>query len=188
MTKTSAALFLVLFAAIPASGKVTVDVQKSAELEATVKTVAMLPATCPSHIDCLWIDDRLAEEFGKRTPFRVVTARQVKQLLFELGVAAVDDSSRATVLERLHADALVVPIVMHSGKESEGTVGVWSGPTMVLVPDEKKTGRVALAIYGTDGRQLLRGEGYARSGNDLKKERGVILMTFTEILKEAFPR
>lgn len=187
MTKSSAVLaVLLLFLATGTFAKVTVDVQKAADLEEVVETVALLPATCPPHIDCIWMDDRLAEEFGKHAPFRVISARQVKQTLFDLGIAAVGESTRAAVLEKLDADALVVPIVMHSGKESEGEVGVVSGPTMVLVPDEKKIGRVSLTILAPDGRQLLRGEGHARSGNDLKKESGMILMTFRKLLEEAF--
>jgi hypothetical protein len=189
MVKFSAVLAvpLLLFLATASSAKVTVDVQKSTDLE-VVESVALLPASCPAHIDCIWMDDRLAEEFAKHAPFRVISARRVKQALFDLGIAALDESTRAAVLEKLDADALVVPVVIHSGKESEGAVGVVSGPTVVVVPDEKKSGRVSLTILAPDGHQLLRGEGHVRSGNDLKGERGVILMTFRKLLEEAFAK
>lgn len=189
MAKFSAVLAVpLLVLATAASAKVTVDVQQATDLEDVVESVALLPARCPVHIDCIWMDDRLAEEFAKHAPFQVISARQVKQALFDLGIAVLDDSTRAVVLEKLDADALAVPVVMHSGKESEGAVGVVSGPTVVVVPDEKKTGRVSLTILAPDGRQLLHGEGHARSGNDLKKERGVILMTFRKLLREAFAK
>lgn len=163
------------------------QVQQVPDLKQKVKTIALAPMNCPEDLDCLWVEDELAQTIASYKLFNVVRTEQVRQALFQLGAKSVNDDNRAAVLKQLGADAMVFATVGSAGTKTDGAVGVFTGASVVVAPRKIKHGNVELAVVASDGQLLLQGLANGTSRNGFKSEKGVVLTAFKSILEKAFP-
>src|SRR2546426_7519108 len=124
-----------------------------------VRSIAVGPGVCPRDFDCLWLESKLEEQLRGYPRYGIVPADRVRQAMLELGIDHLDDSSRLRLAEKLKVDAFLVPVVGHSGKESSGAVGIWTGYTFVMTDSPVAKGNVELVLLGgADGKVLFRSE------------------------------
>lgn len=189
MKKTFAAMLVgTICLGTPALARYSAQVQQVPDIKQRVKTVAIAPMTCPAGIDCLWLEGKIAEHLASYKLFRVIDAERVRQVLFELGARRLDETTPASLLEKLGADALVLATVAGAGTKSEGAVGVFTGSSVVMAPQEVKHGNVEVEFIAADGGILLQGIGAGTSGNELKSEKGVVFTSFKALFEKAFPK
>jgi len=172
---------------MPAFAGYNVQVTKLPEFDSRVKSVALSPADCPEGLDCVWIEDRLLEDLKRYASIDVVPPSRVRQVMLELEINQVDETSRPVLAEHLHVDSFLIPLVGHASEESAGSISLWSGYSMTTIDDTVAKGRVELLVVGgTDGKVLLRGTGFGES--DLRSQKGVIRKIFRQVLIKAFTK
>mgnify|MGYP001550023843 CR=1 FL=1 len=111
-----------LFAAcalmIATAGFGAVDVQKSADFPASIKTMAIAPLPCSEGVNCVKVEKHLNKIVPKLFPnARIVGSDSVKQMLFD---RSVTEPSKETVLKaakELGCDAVLLPAVLGSDRK-----------------------------------------------------------------------
>lgn len=150
-----------------------------------VDTVAVVPMTCPSRVNCISAETDLVQELQKYGKFTVIPAERVRQAMLEAEIKEIDDSTRSTLAERLHADAFLLPVITESGTESQGGVGVWTGYTLTMVDSQVAKGNVQLLLIASkSGKILMQGAGFGES--EWRSKKGVLRKVFQSILAKAF--
>ncbi len=166
----------------------SVDVNSVPDLKGRVRTLAIAPGSCPPGVDCLWLEDKLRDAVADHRSagvMFVLSARQVREKMFALGIDAVDADARAKLAEAMSLDAFVIPIVQFSGMKSSGAVGTVTGSVFGIAQTEIAKGAVELLIVEPkSGAVLMKGIGYGDSG--WKAEKGVLLSMFKKMLSRAF--
>jgi len=151
----------------------------------TVHSIAVGPGVCPADFDCLWLERKLEEQLQGYSRFAFVPTDRVRQAMLELGIDHLDDGSRVRLAETLRVDAFLVPVIGHSGKESAGAVGIWTGYTFVMADSSVAKGNVELILLGAaDGKTLFKGSGFGES--EWRTGKGVALKIVREILIKTF--
>jgi len=151
----------------------------------TVHSIAVGPGVCPADFDCLWLESKLEEQLQGYPRFDFVPADRVRQAMLELGIDHLDDGARVRLAETLKVDAFLVPVIAHSGKESAGAVGIWTGYTFVMTDSPVAKGSVELVLVGAaDGKMLFKGSGFGQS--EWRTGKGVVLKIVREILIKTF--
>ena len=162
-----------------------IDVTKLPGATDGIETIAISPAVCSADVNCVWVEQKLFEDLAAYRQFRVVSASAVRQAMLELAIEKIDDQARIRLAEKLTADAFLIPIVRHGGKESEGAVGFWPGNMFYMGSDEVSKGSVELVLMKADtGKTIVKGVGFGES--EWYGQKGVIAKTFRKILAEAF--
>ena len=162
-----------------------VQVTASPEIRTTVKSVAVSPATCPKDVNCVWIERELEEDLVHYRELTVVSATRVRQVMLELAIETINDESRAALAEELKIDAFLIPVVGHSGSESAGAVGVWTGTTVIMTDSSIAKGSAELhLVRASDGKALMRGSGFGES--EFRSGKGVVRKVFRQILSKTF--
>jgi hypothetical protein len=188
MTRTQLlVLFVVLLLIAPVQAVAySVDVNKVTDFAHSFSTLAILPASCPTGVDCLWVESLIAEKLAERT-ITVIPASRVRQTMFDLEIKTVTPESRALLAEKLAVDAFVVIAIDSMATEAGATTGVVIGNVFTAVPSKKNIGSVQLAIISAaTGKALMEGTGYGESS--ARPKRGVIGKTFNLILDKTFTR
>lgn len=185
MRLLAVAITLVLTMTSLAIAGYRIDVTRLPGATANIKTIAVSPAACPVDVDCVWVEQKLLEDLRTYHPFRVLSASAVRQAMLELEIEKIDDEARVKLAEKLGADAFLVPVVRHGGKESQGTVGFWTGNMFFAGSDDVAQGSVELLLIRADtGKAVVKGIGFGES--EWHGEKGVIAKTFRKILAQAF--
>ncbi len=163
----------------------SVEVNKVMDFPKSFRSLAMLPAACPSNVDCLWVESLvLGKLLERKLPIKPASA--VRKMMFEMGVKELDDTNRRLLAQKLNVDAFVVVSIDSMTSESVGTTGVLVGNVFTAVPSKRNVGSVQLAIISAEtGKPLMESTGYGESS--ARPKRGVIGKTFNEILSRAFP-
>ena len=150
-----------------------------------IRSIAVGPGVCPPDFDCLWLESKLEEQLQGYPRYDFVSADRVRQAMLDLGIDHLDDSSRLRLAENLKVEAFLVPVIGHSGKESSGAVGVWTGYTFVMTESQVAKGNVELVLLGgADGKVLFKGSGFGES--EWRTGKGVVLKILREILIKTF--
>jgi hypothetical protein len=163
----------------------SVQVNKVTDFAQSFTRLAMLPASCPTGVDCIWIESLVAGKLSDRG-LKIVAAPIVRQLMFDLEMKAVTPESRKILADKLGVDAFVVTAVDSMATENAGTTGVFIGNIFTAVPSRRTSGSVQLAIVSADtGKTLMEGTGFGES--TARPKRGVIGKAFNQIIDRAFP-
>ena len=150
-----------------------------------ITVVAVVPATCPPRVNCISAESDLAQELQKYGKFTVIPAERVRQAMIEAEIKQIDDTTRFTLAEKLHADAFLLPVIAESGTESQGGVGVWTGYTVTIVDSQVAKGNVQLLLIASkSGKTLMQGTGFGES--EWRSKKGVLRKVFHSILAKAF--
>ena len=64
-----------------AFARYSVEVQSVPDFKHLIHNVAIMPALCPSDLDCLWLEKRIAEHLDTYKGIAVVPAERVSRLL-----------------------------------------------------------------------------------------------------------
>jgi len=158
-----------------------IQVNAVADFLKDIIVVAVVPATCPPHANCISAEADLVEELQKYTKFAIVPPDRVRQTMLEAGMKQIDDATRVDLAERLHADTFLLPVVTESGTESQGAVGVWSGSVMTMVDSQVSKGGVQLTLIASkSGKVLMQAAGFGES--EWRAKKGVLRKVFQSIL------
>ena len=176
---------VVALGSLPGFSGYDVQVTASPEIGTTVKSIAVSPATCPKDVNCVWIERKLEEDLVQYRELTVVSATRVREVMLELGIETIGDESRTTLAAELKVDAFLIPVVGHSGSESEGAVGVWTGTTVIMTDSSVAKGSAELhLVRASDGKALMRGSGFGKS--EFRSGKGVVRKVFRQILSKTF--
>jgi hypothetical protein len=162
-----------------------VQVTASPEIRSTIMAIAVIPVSCPRDVNCVWIERALLDDLRQYPEFTVVSTSRVREVMLALGVETIDNAARTALADALKVDAFLVPVVGHSGTESQGAVGIWTGTTVIMTDSSVSKGSVELHLLrASDGKALLRGSGFGES--EFRSGKGVVRKVFRQILREAF--
>lgn len=133
--------------------------------------VAIVTVDCHEMLNCREIERRLSLDLRALVPgFRVATAKDVHEALFDLGEASYDESIRSELCESMDADAVIELKVPYGEK------GIYGQNTT--------KSKVFVKIVSKDGEILLTGEGSGR-GTTVSTPEGVATKTARKLLKKA---
>jgi hypothetical protein len=164
----------------------SVEVNKVADFPRSFETLAILPASCPPAVDCLWVESLIAGKLVERG-LDVVPAAVVRQWMFDSGIKEVTPENRKILAEKLGADAFVVVVVDSMTSETSGSTGVFIGNVFTSAASKRSSGSVQLAVVAADsGKTLMEATGFGES--TARPKRGVIGKTFNQIFDRAFNR
>lgn len=183
------ALALTLLLATAAQAELTVDVAlPHGEEVPALDKVAIVPMVCPPGFDCHELEVDLEQELARRIDADVIGSRRVLDVILELGIVDLDDEKVGALIDRLGVDALLIPVIHHSGKDTDPfwrwlTLPV--GGRVMIFPTSVKHAQAELVLVGAEPLgTLLRGAGKG-AGRRASRAR-IVRRIFTEILDQAF--
>jgi hypothetical protein len=152
-----------------------------------VGKMAIAPAVCPPEVDCIWLNETIADEVeGYSDSLSTVDSTIVSQALFEAGADQLTAENSVLLAEELGVQSFLIVVVGHSGDEQVGALGFPIGSGMFAMGAAKRSqASVEVRIVSADGKLMAKGYGYGDSG--FRKKKGVLGKTFAEILAELFP-
>lgn len=182
-------LAVALLTPAAAHAAVTVDVAlPDGEAVPALERVAVVPLICPPGFDCRELEEGLEDELARRIDTEVLGSREVLEVILELGIVELDDEKVGELIERLDVDALLIPVIHHSG---ETTDPFWrwltlsAGSRVMVFPTSVKDAQAELVLVGAEPLgTLLRGAGRG-AGRRASRAR-IVRRIFTAILDEAF--
>lgn len=178
-----------LWVPVAAHAAVTVDVAlPDGEELPPLEKVAVVPMICPPGFDCRELELDLEQELARRVDAEVLGSRAVLDVILELGIIDLDDEKVGELIERLGVDALLIPVIHHSG---DTTDPFWrwlilsAGSRVMVFPTSVKDAQAELILVGAEPLgTLLRGAGRG-AGRRASRAR-IVRQIFTAILDGAF--
>ena len=164
-----------------------VQVVKTTYNLADLELVAVLPPACQADVNCTWVESQLDEDLYAGKYFAHIPSSRVRQEMLELDIQLWDDEARELMAESLGVTSFLLPVITVAGHGgSGGSVSVYSGGVGVSGFGSSSTGGAELVfIRASDGKQIIHGEGFGKSG--FRSQKGVVRKIFRRILQEAFP-
>lgn len=170
---------------IPVQAGYSVKVNSVPNLLHAAGAIAVLPATCPPQVDCVWLDAKVAKELARYTQLKVIDTDAVTQVMFNLGIDSVGPEHRAQLSKSLGVDSLLMVRVGHSEVTKEVTGYKSTGYRVRAITEKIAKGTLEVSIVSTKtGKPLMKGKGFAES--EFRGGKGVLGKTFQKILRKAF--
>lgn len=176
---------LLLFVALQTFAGYEVEVTKATGFPASAGTVAVLPASCPSDVDCVTLNRTIAANMS-RVKLRSLALPVVRQAMIDARIETITEENRQMLADKLGADSFLVVTVGSADTAAAGGTAIPIGGVIVLAPSKLARGTVEIRIVGArDGKLLMRGNGAGSSR--ARAETGVLAKTIARILERAFP-
>ena len=145
-------------------GFAAVDVQKSADFPAAIKSLAIAPLPCSEGVNCVKIEKHLNTSVAKHFPAKVVGTDTVKQALFDMSVVEPNKEAVLEAAKKLGCDAVMLPSIL--GSERKDHWNVWTEYDTGKVHQSEADSvmsSVQVLILGLDGKLLMKGEATGES-------------------------
>lgn len=176
-----------------------VSVNTVSDFPSAYHRLAILPAIGPDGFDVLWLEKSVFAQLAQRQVV-AIPADVVRQAIFDLGLEEITPETIAKLGEKLGADAFILSVVGSVNTKVTGAVstggsgatgtsagGFWSSFATgfgATIPTERNTGSVQISIVTTQGRVLMKGQGFGES--DLRSLKGVVGTIYDQIFNRAF--
>lgn len=142
-----------------------VDVQKSADFPASIKTMAIAPLPCSEGVNCVKVEKHLNKIVPKLFPSaRIVGTDGVKQALFEKSITETSKESVLQIAKELGCDAVLLPAVLGSDRKDHWNAWTDYDTGQVHASDAASVqSSVQVIIMDVDGKLLMKGQAVGES-------------------------
>jgi len=150
---------------IATAGFGAVDVQKSADFPASIKTMAVAPLPCSEGVNCGKVEKHLNKIVPKLFPSaRIVGSDGVKQALFEKSITETSKEAVLEVAKELGCDAVLLPAVLGSDRKDHWNAWTDYDTGQVHASDAASVqSSVQVIIMDTEGKLLMKGQAVGES-------------------------
>lgn len=178
-------VFFALLLALPRcrvyGGQPKIDLEHVDRLVEQAGIVALVPIMCPPGYNCRRLEDQLYVELKKYSIDAIESGHVLEEILL-LGVERITDASKRRLAQRLGADSLLIPAILHADTKPDS---LWVELTKPWWLKQRSEVEVNLLLLDVDTERILL-RGTASAGGRSKSAKGFVLKCFKRMLFEAF--